>query len=73
MDLPTGLRERRGTTLVLIGYGLRLVADGTDTVTVLEAGRVSRAVRPTCWPRRAILHSFPGGRRRAGGPDQSRA
>ncbi|MFC8345074.1 ABC transporter ATP-binding protein [Streptomyces sp. NPDC057280] len=40
MDLLTDLRERRGTTLVLISHDLPLIADRTDTVTVLEAGRV---------------------------------
>ncbi|BBC36878.1 ABC transporter ATP-binding protein [Streptomyces graminofaciens] len=40
MDFLTDLRERRGTTLVLISHDLPLIADRTDTVTVLEAGRV---------------------------------
>ncbi|MGQ4360590.1 ABC transporter ATP-binding protein [Streptomyces sp. SAS_272] len=40
MDLLADLRERRGTTLVLISHDLPLIADRTDTVTVLEAGRV---------------------------------
>ncbi|WP_037671119.1 ABC transporter ATP-binding protein [Streptomyces griseus] len=40
MDLLAGLRERRGMTVVLISHDLRLVADRTDTVTVLDAGRV---------------------------------
>ncbi|MFG2133903.1 ABC transporter ATP-binding protein [Streptomyces sp. NPDC048751] len=39
MDLLTDLRERRGTTLVLISHDLPLIADRTDTVTVLHAGR----------------------------------
>ncbi|MFJ1812292.1 MULTISPECIES: ABC transporter ATP-binding protein [unclassified Streptomyces] len=40
MDLLTDLRERRGTTLVLISHDLPLIADRTDTVTVLEGGRI---------------------------------
>ncbi|MFF5361891.1 ABC transporter ATP-binding protein [Streptomyces scabiei] len=39
MDLLTDLRERNGTTLVLISHDLSLIADRTSTVTVLEAGR----------------------------------
>ncbi|MFF3334858.1 ABC transporter ATP-binding protein [Streptomyces sp. NPDC002888] len=38
MDLLADLRERRGTTLVLISHDLPLIADRTDTVTVLHAG-----------------------------------
>jgi peptide/nickel transport system ATP-binding protein len=45
MDLLTGLRERRGTTLVLISHDLPLIADRTDTVTVLDAGHVVEAGR----------------------------
>ncbi|SOD91207.1 peptide/nickel transport system ATP-binding protein [Streptomyces sp. Ag109_G2-15] len=45
MHLLTGLRERRGTALVLISHDLRLVADRTDTVTVLESGRVVESGR----------------------------
>ncbi|MFJ8080083.1 ABC transporter ATP-binding protein [Streptomyces sp. NPDC096205] len=40
MDLLAGLRERRGTALVLISHDLPLIADRTDTVTVLDGGRV---------------------------------
>ncbi|MFF6807486.1 ATP-binding cassette domain-containing protein [Streptomyces sp. NPDC012616] len=43
MDLLAGLRERHGTALVLISHDLLLVADRTDTVTVLEAGRVAES------------------------------
>ncbi|MEH0423062.1 ABC transporter ATP-binding protein [Streptomyces sp. B21-083] len=39
MDLLVGLRERRGTALILISHDLALIADRTDTVTVLDAGR----------------------------------
>ncbi|WP_257234497.1 ABC transporter ATP-binding protein [Streptomyces sp. JV178] len=39
MDLLVRLREERGTALVLISHDLPLIADRTDTVTVLEAGR----------------------------------
>jgi peptide/nickel transport system ATP-binding protein len=45
MDLLTGLRERHGMTLVLISHDLPLIADRTDTVTVLEAGRVVESGR----------------------------
>ncbi|MFJ8504225.1 ABC transporter ATP-binding protein [Streptomyces avermitilis] len=45
MDLLTGLRERHGTTLVLISHDLPLIAGRTDTVTVLEAGRVVESGR----------------------------
>ncbi|CAM5561209.1 ABC transporter ATP-binding protein [Streptomyces aurantiogriseus] len=45
MDLLAGLRERRGTTLVLISHDLPLIAGRTDTVTVLEGGRVVEAGR----------------------------
>ncbi|MFD7456525.1 MULTISPECIES: ABC transporter ATP-binding protein [unclassified Streptomyces] len=43
MDLLTRLRTERGTALVLISHDLPLVADRTDTVTVLDAGRVVEA------------------------------
>ncbi|CAL9587218.1 ABC transporter ATP-binding protein [Streptomyces sp. enrichment culture] len=46
MDLLAGLRERRGTALVLISHDLPLIADRTETVTVLHEGRV-RACGPT--------------------------
>lgn len=39
MDLLVRLREERGTALVLISHDLPLIADRTDTVTVLDAGR----------------------------------
>ncbi|MFE9764505.1 ABC transporter ATP-binding protein [Streptomyces sp. NPDC005808] len=39
MDLLVRLREERGTALVLISHDLPLVADRTDTVTVLDSGR----------------------------------
>ncbi|MFF7372117.1 ABC transporter ATP-binding protein [Streptomyces tricolor] len=45
MDLLTGLRERRGTTLILISHDLPLIADRTDTVLVLDAGRVVESGR----------------------------
>ncbi|MFJ5306862.1 ABC transporter ATP-binding protein [Streptomyces sp. NPDC088350] len=47
MDLLAGLRERHGTTLVLISHDLPLIAARTDTVTVLEAGRVVESGRTT--------------------------
>ncbi|WP_308406841.1 ATP-binding cassette domain-containing protein [Streptomyces sp. AC555_RSS877] len=40
MDLLVRLREERGTALVLISHDLPLIADRTDTVTVLDAGRI---------------------------------
>ncbi|MER6154207.1 ATP-binding cassette domain-containing protein [Streptomyces sp. NPDC001868] len=40
MDLLAGLRERHGTTLVLISHDLPLITDHTSTVTVLDAGHV---------------------------------
>jgi peptide/nickel transport system ATP-binding protein len=43
MNLLTRLREERGTALVLISHDLPLVADRTDTVTVLDEGRVVEA------------------------------
>ncbi|MDX2682916.1 ABC transporter ATP-binding protein [Streptomyces sp. NY05-11A] len=45
MDLLAGLRERHGMTLVLISHDLPLIADRTDTVTVLDAGRVVESGR----------------------------
>ncbi|WP_425247495.1 ABC transporter ATP-binding protein [Streptomyces sp. NEAU-NA10] len=39
MDLLFRLREERGTALVLVSHDLPLVADRTDTVTVLDGGR----------------------------------
>jgi peptide/nickel transport system ATP-binding protein len=39
MDLLVRVREKRGTALVLISHDLPLIADRTDTVTVLDAGR----------------------------------
>lgn len=39
MDLLVRLRAERGTALVLISHDLPLIADHTDTVTVLDAGR----------------------------------
>lgn len=39
MGLLARLREERGTALVLISHDLPLIADRTDTVTVLDAGR----------------------------------
>jgi peptide/nickel transport system ATP-binding protein len=43
MDLLVRLREERGTALVLISHDLPLIADRTDTVTVLDAGRTVEA------------------------------
>ncbi|HLL34124.1 MAG TPA: ABC transporter ATP-binding protein [Streptomyces sp.] len=43
MDLLTRLREDRGTALVLISHDLPLIAERTDTVTVLDAGRVAES------------------------------
>ncbi|GAA2260348.1 hypothetical protein GCM10010145_31940 [Streptomyces ruber] len=45
MDLLGGLRARHGPALVLISHDLPLVADRTDTVTVLDAGRVVESGR----------------------------
>lgn len=39
MDLLVALRARHGLALVLISHDLRLIADRTDTVLVLDAGR----------------------------------
>lgn len=39
MNLLVRLREEHGTALVLISHDLPLIADRTDTVTVLDAGR----------------------------------
>lgn len=47
MDLLAELRELHGTTLILISHDLHLIADRTDTVTVLEAGRVVESGRTT--------------------------
>lgn len=41
MSLLDGLREQRGLTLVVISHDLRLVADHTDTMLLLEHGRAS--------------------------------
>ena len=43
MDLLMDLRGRRDIALVLISHDLNLIADRTDTVTVLDAGRVAEA------------------------------
>ncbi|OQD57325.1 ABC transporter ATP-binding protein [Streptomyces phaeoluteigriseus] len=43
MDLLVRLREERGTALVLISHDLLLIADRTDTVTVLDAGRTAES------------------------------
>ncbi|MER7497546.1 ABC transporter ATP-binding protein [Streptomyces pharetrae] len=43
MDLLARLREERGTALVLISHDLALVTERTDTVTVLDGGRVAEA------------------------------
>ncbi|MEV5342368.1 ATP-binding cassette domain-containing protein, partial [Streptomyces sp. NPDC052676] len=43
MDLLARLREDRGTALVLISHDLPLIAERTDTVTVLDAGRVAES------------------------------
>ncbi|ULR48023.1 ATP-binding cassette domain-containing protein [Streptomyces deccanensis] len=45
MDLLVRLREERGTALVLISHDLPLIADRTDTVTVLDAGRTVESGR----------------------------
>jgi peptide/nickel transport system ATP-binding protein len=45
MDLLGRLRARQGLALVLISHDLPLIADRTDTVTVLEAGRVVESGR----------------------------
>jgi peptide/nickel transport system ATP-binding protein len=45
MGLLAGLRERHGTTLVLISHDLPLIADHTSTVTVLDAGHVVESGR----------------------------
>ncbi|WP_320785187.1 ABC transporter ATP-binding protein [Streptomyces sp. CRN 30] len=45
MDLLGGLRTRHALALVLISHDLPLVADRTDTVTVLDAGRVVESGR----------------------------
>jgi peptide/nickel transport system ATP-binding protein len=50
MDLLTTLRAERGLGLVVISHDLRLVAAYTDTVVVLEEGRVIRT-----GPTRALL------------------
>ncbi|MEV5463645.1 ATP-binding cassette domain-containing protein, partial [Streptomyces cellulosae] len=39
MDLLARLRQERGTALVLISHDLPLIADRTETITVLDAGR----------------------------------
>ncbi|MFF3839143.1 ABC transporter ATP-binding protein [Streptomyces sp. NPDC001930] len=41
MDLLTGLREGHGMTLVVVSHEHHLVARYTDTVHVLEAGRIT--------------------------------
>ncbi|UUU34210.1 ATP-binding cassette domain-containing protein [Streptomyces sp. CA-210063] len=43
MDLLVRLRSDRGTALVLISHDLPLIADRTDTVTVLDAGRTAES------------------------------
>jgi ABC-type hemin transport system ATPase subunit len=50
MDLLTTLRAERGLGLVVISHDRRLVAAYTDTVVVLEEGRVIRT-----GPTRALL------------------
>ncbi|MFF2553038.1 ABC transporter ATP-binding protein [Nocardia sp. NPDC058058] len=40
MDLLAGLREERGVALVLIAHDLELIAERTESVTVLDSGRV---------------------------------
>ncbi|WP_307783636.1 ABC transporter ATP-binding protein [Streptomyces spinoverrucosus] len=47
MDLLTRLRDQHGTALVLISHDLPLIADRTETVTVLDGGRVVEAGRTT--------------------------
>ena len=54
MDLLARLREERGTALVLISHDLPLIAERTDTVTVLDGGRVAES-GPT-----AEVFSAPG-------------
>lgn len=41
MNLLTRLRKQHGLALVLISHDLPLIADRTDTVTVLESGRTA--------------------------------
>ncbi|MGW1671298.1 ABC transporter ATP-binding protein [Streptomyces sp. NPDC002324] len=71
MDLLAGLRERNGTTLVLISHDLPLIADRTSTVTVLEAGRVVES-GPTAevftMPRHAATKALLGAAVPATGP-----
>ncbi|MCE0446042.1 dipeptide/oligopeptide/nickel ABC transporter ATP-binding protein [Streptomyces tricolor] len=67
MDLLTGLRERRGTTLILISHDLPLIADRTDTVLVLDAGRVVESGRTAD----VFAAPRPRGDRRAAEPGRS--
>ncbi|KND42992.1 ABC transporter ATP-binding protein [Streptomyces stelliscabiei] len=71
MDLLADLRERSGTTLVLISHDLPLIADRTSTVTVLEAGRVVES-GPTAevftMPRHAATKALLGAAVPATGP-----
>ncbi|QIJ65259.1 ABC transporter ATP-binding protein [Streptomyces sp. JB150] len=73
MDLLARLREERGTALVLISHDLPLVAERTDTVTVLDAGRVVESgptaevfAAPSHPATRALLTVDPAARRTAG-------
>lgn len=45
MELLCGLRDEHGVALVLIAHDLELIADRTDTVSVLDAGRVVESGR----------------------------
>ncbi|MFD9133218.1 ABC transporter ATP-binding protein [Streptomyces bottropensis] len=71
MDLLADLRERNGTTLLLISHDLPLIADRTSTVTVLEAGRVVES-GPTAevftMPRHAATKALLGAAVPATGP-----
>jgi peptide/nickel transport system ATP-binding protein len=67
MDLLVRLREERGTALVLISHDLPLIADRTDTVTVLDAGRTVESgptatvfTAPTHEATRALLRTPAG-------------
>jgi peptide/nickel transport system ATP-binding protein len=75
MDLLTRLREDRGTALVLISHDLPLIAERTDTVTVLDAGRVVESgptaevfAAPSHPATRALLTADPATERTAGRP-----
>jgi peptide/nickel transport system ATP-binding protein len=63
MNLLTRLREQRGMTLLLISHDLPLIADRTDSVTVLDAGRAVESGRTAdvfTAPRHAATHALLG-------------